>query len=210
MSIDGTVQTHRSPVQSPPRSVVQTISAPVPMDVTPDSNEQPFNSPSKAVMEDGQATGEVVDPVVPVGTWFRIELSGVTAEVDVRQLFELFQARGLIGARIRKNKTGKGAARTRKKVMLSFKAEQKRDVLLSMLLASSEHKPWPFDEAIAVPVERQEALSSFRYVLCPEYVEMCYSQQKSPEDLAMMLQDAPPYREIGDLRELHPFPLPGD
>ncbi|KAF9504619.1 hypothetical protein BS47DRAFT_1401227 [Hydnum rufescens UP504] len=102
----------------------------------------------------------------------------------------------------------KGAARNKKKVLLSFKSEQRRDAVLSLLRNSPEHRPWPFNEANTVHVDRQEALDSFRYVLCPEYVQMCYLHQQSPVDLAEMMENAPPYRDLGDLRRFHPFPLP--
>ncbi|KAF9509251.1 hypothetical protein BS47DRAFT_1397041 [Hydnum rufescens UP504] len=161
-----------------------------------------------AVVDQAVVDQAVVDPVVPLATWFRIELSGVTEDVDIPRLFELFQATGLIGVRVRKNKMAKGAARNKKKVLLSFKSEQRRDAVLSLLRNSPEHRPWPFNEANTVHVDRQEALDSFRYVLCPEYVQMCYLHQQSPVDLAEMMENAPPYRDLGDLRRFHPFPLP--
>ncbi|KAF9505491.1 hypothetical protein BS47DRAFT_1400326 [Hydnum rufescens UP504] len=161
-----------------------------------------------AVIDQAVVDQAVIDPVVPLATWFRIELSGVTEDVDIPRLFELFQATGLIGVRVRKNKMAKGAARNKKKVLLSFKSEQRRDAVLSLLRNSPEHRPWPFNEANTVHVDRQEALDSFRYVLCPEYVQMCYLHQQSPVDLAEMMENAPPYRDLGDLRRFHPFPLP--
>ncbi|KAF9516282.1 hypothetical protein BS47DRAFT_1390917 [Hydnum rufescens UP504] len=102
----------------------------------------------------------------------------------------------------------KGAARNKKKVLLSFKSEQRRDAVLSLLRNSPEHRPWPFNEANTVHVDCQEALDSFRYVLCPEYVQMCYLHQQSPVDLTEMMENAPPYRDLGDLWRFHPFPLP--
>jgi hypothetical protein len=151
---------------------------------------------------------DTIDPVVAVGVWFRIEFSGVTAEVGIKALFKRFGDDGLIGVRVRKNKAGKGAARNKKKVMFSFKSEKRRDYVLSRLRDLPGLCPWTFEEVIAVPASHQEALNSFRYVLHPEYVEMCYLHQQSAQDLATMLLHAPPCRDIGDLRELHPFPLP--
>ncbi|KAF9507989.1 hypothetical protein BS47DRAFT_1398193 [Hydnum rufescens UP504] len=103
---------------------------------------------------------------------------------------------------VRKNKMAKGAARNKKKVLLSFKSEQRRDAVLSLLRNSPEHRPWPFNEANTVHVDRQEALDSFHYVLCPEYMQMCYLHQQSPVDLTEMMENAPPYTDLGDLR--HP------
>ena len=158
-------------------------------------------------MEDGELPMDATGPVVAVGVWFRIEFVGVTAEVNVKALFECFRNEGLLGVRVRK-KGGKGAARSKKKVMFSFKSVEKRDRILSRMRDFPAERPWAFDEVIAVPANNQEALSSFRYVLHPEYVEMSFLHQQSTEDLAMMLLRAPPCRDIGDLRELHEFPLP--
>ncbi|KAF9511273.1 hypothetical protein BS47DRAFT_1363975 [Hydnum rufescens UP504] len=150
----------------------------------------------------------VVNPVVvPLATWFRIELSGVTEDVDIPWLFKLFQATGLIGVQVQKNKMAKGAAHN-KKVLLSFKSEQRRNAVLSLLCNLPEHRLWPFNEVNTVHVDCQEALDLFHYVLCPEYVQMCYLHQQSPVDLTEMMENAPPYRDLGDLRWFHLFPLP--
>ncbi|KAF9514976.1 hypothetical protein BS47DRAFT_1392067 [Hydnum rufescens UP504] len=161
-----------------------------------------------AVIDQAVVDQAVIDPVVPLATWFRIELSGVTEDVDIPQLFELFQATGLIGVQVQKNKMAKGAAHNKKKVLLSFKSEQRCDAVLSLLRNLPEHRLWPFNEVNTVHVDCQEALDSFHYVLCPEYVQMCYLHQQSHVDLTEMMENAPPYRDLGDLQWFHPFPLP--
>ncbi|KAF9502869.1 hypothetical protein BS47DRAFT_1403002 [Hydnum rufescens UP504] len=77
-------------------------------------------------------------------------------------------------------------ARKKQKVLLAFKSQRRQDLIL----------------------DRHEAVFSFRYVLDPDYVKMSFSYQTSPSDLATLLEHAPPHQEIGDLRELHPFPPP--
>ncbi|KAF9520898.1 hypothetical protein BS47DRAFT_1357272 [Hydnum rufescens UP504] len=112
-------------------------------------------------LEPSGETVEDLDPLVVVGDWYRIEFFGVTADVDIKAIFQLLMHDGLLGV-----------------------------------------------HAVSVPVSRHEAVFSFRYVLDPDYVEMSFSYQTSPSDLATLLEHAPPHREIGDLRELHPFPPP--
>ncbi|KAF9509250.1 hypothetical protein BS47DRAFT_1413505 [Hydnum rufescens UP504] len=118
-----------------------------------------------AVVDQAVVDQAVIDPVVLWPPGFALN----------------YQATGLIGVRVRKNKMAKGAACNKKKAVA-------------------------FNEANTVHVDRQEALDSFRYVLCPEYVQMCYLHQQSPVDLAEMMENAPPYRDLGDLRWFHPFP----
>ncbi|KAF9507525.1 hypothetical protein BS47DRAFT_1398527 [Hydnum rufescens UP504] len=114
---------------------------------------------------------------------------------------------GLLGVHVRKNKTAKGPACKKQKVLLAFKSQQRRDLILKQFV-SGHYSLWEFEQADSVPVSRHEAVFSFQYVLDPDYVEMSFSYQTSPSDLATLLEHAPPHREIGDLWELHPFPLP--
>ncbi|KAF9503128.1 hypothetical protein BS47DRAFT_1369774 [Hydnum rufescens UP504] len=160
-----------------------------------------------AVIDPAVIDQAVIDQAVPLATWFHIELSGVTEYVDIPRLFKLFQATGLIGVQVWKNKMAKGAAHNKKKVLLSFKSEQRHNAVLSLLRDSPEHRLWPFNEVNTVHVDHQEALDLFHYVLCPEYVQMCYLHQQSPVDLTEMMENSPPYRDLGDLRWFHPFPL---
>jgi hypothetical protein len=148
-----------------------------------------------------------LDPRILVGDWHRIEFSGVIGEPDVAEIFVHLRAQGVFGVRVRRNKSAKGQARAKKKIILAFKSQQRRDAVLSAFL-NSERSLWTFDAAVALGVDHQEALGSFRWILDPEYVEMCFAHQQSAEDLGMMLERAPPCREIGNLRELHPFPHP--
>ncbi|KAF9503941.1 hypothetical protein BS47DRAFT_1401908 [Hydnum rufescens UP504] len=158
-------------------------------------------------LEPSGETVEDLDPLVVVGDWYRIEFFGVTADVDIKAIFQLLMHDGLLGVRVRKNKTAKGPARKKQKVLLAFKSQRRRDLILERFV-SGHYSLWEFEQAVSVPVSRHEAVFSFRYVLDPDYVEMSFSYQTSPSDLATLLEHAPPHREIGDLRELHPFPPP--
>ncbi|KAF9508616.1 hypothetical protein BS47DRAFT_1365864, partial [Hydnum rufescens UP504] len=106
------------------------------------------------------------------------------------------------------NKGGKGLARLKKKVMLAFKSQLRRDAVLSRFRNSPGSRLFDFEEATEIAVAHQESIASFRWVLDPDYVEMCYAHQQSADDLTLMLENAPACREIGDLRMLHLFPPP--
>ncbi|KAF9502820.1 hypothetical protein BS47DRAFT_1403066 [Hydnum rufescens UP504] len=188
------------PVVSPPDpgdSEMQDVQQAVP----PPQDHMPVDPPFQAALpiapplspcdEQGgtnevglEPSGEMVedlDPLVVVGDWYRIEFFGVTADVDIKAIFQLLMHDGLLGVRVRKNKTAKGPARKKQKVLLAFKSQRRRDLILERFV-SGHYSLWEFEQAVSVPT--------------------------SPSDLATLLEHAPPHREIGDLRELHPFPPP--
>jgi hypothetical protein len=152
--------------------------------------------------EVGPAT---LDPVVPVGQWFRIEFAGVTTEVNMKHLFQLLVEDRLIGIRARRLKNGANKTKA-KKVQLAFKSQQRRDIVLARFRDISGYSPWHFTSMTALSPDHLEAIDSYRYLLDPEYVELAYAHQQSPDDLTMLLQNAPACRNIGELRDLHPFP----
>ncbi|KAF9514839.1 hypothetical protein BS47DRAFT_1392104 [Hydnum rufescens UP504] len=130
-------------------------------------------------LEPSGETVEDLDPLVVVGDWYRIEFFGVTADIDIKAIFQLLMHDGLLGVRVRKNKTAKGLARKKQKVLLAFKSQQRWDLILEQFV-SGHYLLWEFEQAVST----------------------------SPSDLATLLEHVPPHREIGDLQELHPFPLP--
>ncbi|KAF9515401.1 hypothetical protein BS47DRAFT_1448167 [Hydnum rufescens UP504] len=158
-------------------------------------------------LEPSGETVEDLDPLVVVGNWYHIEFFGVTADVDIKAIFQLLMHDGLLRVHVRKNKTAKGPARKKQKVLLAFKSQWRWDLILEQFV-SGHYSLWAFEQAVSVPVSWHEAVFSFRYVLDPDYIKMSFSYQTSPSDLATLLEHAPPHQEIGDLWELHPFPLP--
>ncbi|KAF9514977.1 hypothetical protein BS47DRAFT_1391913 [Hydnum rufescens UP504] len=122
------------PVVSPPDpgdSEMQDVQQAVP----PPQDHMPVDPPFQAALpiapplspcdEQGgtnevglEPSGEMVedlDPLVVVGDWYRIEFFGVTADVDIKAIFQLLMHDGLLGVRVRKNKTAKGRhARSKK------------------------------------------------------------------------------------------------
>ncbi|KAF9504303.1 hypothetical protein BS47DRAFT_1368892 [Hydnum rufescens UP504] len=152
----------------------------------------PAINPGTESNETAEASPVNLDPPIFVGDWFRIKFSSITGDVNIREVFERLSEDHLFSVRVRKNKGGKGLARLKKKVMLAFKLQPLFD----------------FEEATKIAVAHQESIASFRWVLDPDYVEMCYAHQQSADDLTLMLENAPACREIGDLRMLHLFPPP--
>ncbi|KAF9505465.1 hypothetical protein BS47DRAFT_1400360 [Hydnum rufescens UP504] len=132
-------------------------------------------------LEPSGETVEDLDPLVVVGDWYHIKFFGVTANVDIKAIFQLLMHDGLLGVRVHKNKTAKGPACKKQKVLLAFKSQWRRDLILKQFV-SGHYSLWEFEQAVSVPT--------------------------SPSDLAILLEHAPPHREIGDLQELHPFPPP--
>ncbi|KAF9504809.1 hypothetical protein BS47DRAFT_1368535 [Hydnum rufescens UP504] len=163
--------------------------------------------------DNGQPGTEMnLDPPVFVGDWFCIEFSGITGDVNIREVFEHLSEDHLFSVHVQKNKGGKGLACLKKKVMLAFKSQPRWDAVLSCFWNSPGSRLFDFEEATEIAVAHQESIASFRWVLDPDYVEMCYAHQQSADDLTLMLENAPTCREIGDLCMLHLFPplLEGD
>ncbi|KAF9512572.1 hypothetical protein BS47DRAFT_1394161 [Hydnum rufescens UP504] len=131
-----------------------------------------------------EPSGEMVEglnPLVVVGNLYCIEFFSVTANVDIKAIFQLLMHDGLLG--------------------------QRWDLILERFV-SGHYLLWEFEQAVSVPVSQHEAIFSFRYVLDPNYIKMSFSYQTSLSDLATLLEHVPPHREIGNLWELHPFPPP--
>ncbi|KAF9520807.1 hypothetical protein BS47DRAFT_1357202 [Hydnum rufescens UP504] len=214
------------PVVSPPDpgdSEMQDVQQAVP----PPQDHMPVHPPFQAALpitpplspcdEQGgtnevspEPSGEMVEdlnPLVVVGDWYCIKFFGVTANVDIKAIFQLLMHDGLLRVHVHKNKTAKGLACKKQKVLLAFKSQWRQDLILEQFV-SGHYLLWEFEQAVLVPVSGHEAVFLFQYVLDPDYVEMSFSYQTSPSDLATLLEHAPPHREIGNLQELHPFPLP--
>ncbi|KAF9505450.1 hypothetical protein BS47DRAFT_1368070 [Hydnum rufescens UP504] len=116
----------------------------------------------------------------------------ITGDVNIREVFERLSEDHLFGVRVQKNKGGKGLARLKKKVMLAFKSQPRWDAVLSRFRNSPGSRLFDFEEATEIAVAHQESIASFRWVLDPDYVEMCYAHQQSADDLTLMLENAPP------------------
>ncbi|KAF9506376.1 hypothetical protein BS47DRAFT_1399563 [Hydnum rufescens UP504] len=144
---------------------------------------------------------------VQMNDWYHIKFFGVTADIDIKAIFQLLMHDGLLRVRVHKNKTAKGPACKKQKVLLAFKSQWRWDLILERFV-SGHYLLWEFEQAVSVPVSWHEAIFSFQYVLDPDYVKMSFSYQTSPSDLATLLEHAPPHQEIGNLQELHPFPPP--
>ncbi|KAF9511555.1 hypothetical protein BS47DRAFT_1363706 [Hydnum rufescens UP504] len=89
------------------------------LDIRTDDNGQPGTESNKTA----KASPVNLDPPVFVGDWFRIEFSGVTGDVNIREVFERLSEDHLFGVCVQKNKGGKGLACLKKKVMLAFKSQ---------------------------------------------------------------------------------------
>ncbi|KAF9517889.1 hypothetical protein BS47DRAFT_1389591 [Hydnum rufescens UP504] len=199
------------PVVSPPDpgdSKMQDVQQAVP----PPQDHMPVDPPFQAALpitpplspcdEQGgtnevglEPSGEMVEdlnPLVVVGDWYCIEFFGVTANVDIKAIFQLLMHDGLLRVRVHKNKTAKGPARKKQKVLLAFKSQQRQDLILKRFV-SGHYSLWEFEQAVSVPVSQHEAIFSFQYVLDPDYVEMSFSYQTSLSDLATLLEHAPPH-----------------
>ncbi|KAF9514384.1 hypothetical protein BS47DRAFT_1361764 [Hydnum rufescens UP504] len=64
--------------------------------------------------ETAEASPVNLDPPVFVGDWFCIEFSGITGDVNIREVFERLSEDHLFGVHVRKNKGGKGLARLKR------------------------------------------------------------------------------------------------
>ncbi|KAF9505369.1 hypothetical protein BS47DRAFT_1400451 [Hydnum rufescens UP504] len=158
----------------PPFQAVLPIAPPLsPCDEQGGTNEVGLE-PSGEMVED-------LDPLVVVGNWYRIKFFGVTADIDIKAIFQLLMHDGLLGVHVHKNKTAKGLAHKKQKVLLAFKSQWRQDLILKQFV-SGHYLLWEFEQAVSVPT--------------------------SLSDLATLLEHVPPHREIGNLWELHPFPLP--
>jgi hypothetical protein len=93
-----------------------------------------------------------------------------------------------------------------KKVQLSFKSQQRCDIVLARFHDIPGYSPWPFASATALPPNHLKVIDSYQYMWDPEYIELSYAHQQSPDNLTMLLRDAPACQNIGELRDLHPFP----
>ncbi|KAF9520207.1 hypothetical protein BS47DRAFT_1357689 [Hydnum rufescens UP504] len=191
---------------------------------------------SQGTMEMDSAPPEVppgsLDPVVPVGQWFRIEFTGVTAEVNMKEVFQSLVEDRLIGIRVRKDKflpnpmksasllvktkmkMGSLSVKMKmadppvkvKRVLLAFKSQQRCDIVLARFHDVPGFSPWQSTSMTALSPDHHETIGSYWYLWDAEYVEMSYAHQQSPDDLTLLLQNAPACQNIGDLRDLHPFP----
>ncbi|KAF9504113.1 hypothetical protein BS47DRAFT_1369021 [Hydnum rufescens UP504] len=146
-------------------------------------------TPGTESNETAEASPVNLDPPIFVGDWFHIEFSSITGDVNIREVFKCLSEDHLFSVRVWKNKGGKGLACLKKK-------------------NSPGSRLFDFKEATKIAVAHQESIASFRWVLDPDYVEMCYAHQQSADDLTLMLENAPTCREIGDLHMLHLFPPP--
>ncbi|KAF9507554.1 hypothetical protein BS47DRAFT_1366554 [Hydnum rufescens UP504] len=93
-----------------------------------------------------------------------------------------------------------------KRVLLAFKSQQRRDIVLACFHDVPGFSPWQSTSMTALLPDHHETIGSYRYLWDAEYVEMSYAHQQSPDDLTLLLQNAPACQNIGDLRDLHPFP----
>ncbi|KAF9506520.1 hypothetical protein BS47DRAFT_1367306 [Hydnum rufescens UP504] len=230
MSLDESIPqaTVPDPPGQHPRSMPDSFS--VPLEVV--NNVQS----SQGTMEMDSAPPEVppgsLDPVVPVGQWFCIEFTGVTAEVNMKEVFQSLVEDRLIGIRVRKDKflpnpmkSASLSVKTKmkmgslsvkmkmadppvkvKRVLLAFKSQQRHDIVLAHFCDVPGFSPWQSTSMTALSPDHHEMIGSYRYLWDAEYVEMSYAHQQSPDDLTLLLQNAPACRNIGDLRDLHPFP----
>ncbi|KAF9510561.1 hypothetical protein BS47DRAFT_1407608 [Hydnum rufescens UP504] len=173
------------------------------LDIQTDDNGQPGTESN----ETAEASPVNLDPPIFVGDWFHIKFSSVTGDVNIREVFEHLSEDHLFSVCVWKNKGGKGLA-CLKKVMLAFKLQPQWDAMLSHFRNSPGSRLFDFEEATKIAVAHQESIASFRWVLDPDYVEMCYAHQQSADNLTLMLENAPACREIGNLCMLHLFPPP--
>ncbi|KAF9506801.1 hypothetical protein BS47DRAFT_1367084 [Hydnum rufescens UP504] len=89
------------------------------LNIWTDDNGQPGTESN----ETAKASPVNLDPPVFVGDWFRIKFSGVTGDVNIREVFEHLSEDHLFSVHVWKNKGGKGLAHLKKKVMLAFKSQ---------------------------------------------------------------------------------------
>ncbi|KAF9508112.1 hypothetical protein BS47DRAFT_1398078 [Hydnum rufescens UP504] len=62
-------------------------------------------------------------------------------------------------------------------------------------------KPLASTSMTALSPDHHEMIGSYQYLWDAEYVEMSYVHQQSPDDLTLLLQNAPACRNIGNLRD---------
>ncbi|KAF9503789.1 hypothetical protein BS47DRAFT_1369282, partial [Hydnum rufescens UP504] len=219
MSLDESIPqaTVPDPPGQHPRSMPDSFS--IPLEVVNNVKS------SQGTMEMDSAPPEVppgsLDPVVPVGQWFCIEFTGVTAEVNMKEVFQSLVEDRLIGIRVRKDKflpnpmkSASLSVKTKmanppvkvKRVLLAFKSQQRHDIILAHFRDVPGFSPWQSTSMTALSPDHHETIGSYRYLWDAEYVEMSYVHQQSPDDLTLLLQNAPACRNIGNLRDLHPFP----
>ncbi|KAF9502790.1 hypothetical protein BS47DRAFT_1370013 [Hydnum rufescens UP504] len=230
MSLDESIPqaTVPDPPGQHPRSMPDSFS--VPLEVM--NNVQS----SQGTMEMDSAPPKVppglLDPVVPVGQWFHIEFTGVTAEVNMKEVFQSLVEDHLIGIRVRKDKflpnlmgsaslsvktkmkMGSLSVKTKmanppvkvKRVLLALKSQQRCDIILAHFHDVPGFSPWQSTSMTALSPDHHETIGSYQYLWDAEYVEMSYVHQQSPDDLTLLLQNAPACQNIGNLRDLHPFP----
>ncbi|KAF9514336.1 hypothetical protein BS47DRAFT_1361843 [Hydnum rufescens UP504] len=162
-----------------------------------------------------------LDPVVPVGQWFHIKFTGVTAEVNMKEVFQSLVEDRLIGIQVRKDKflpnlmkSPSLSVKTKmanppvkvKRVLLAFKSQQRCDIILACFRDVPGFSPWQSTSMTALSPDHHETIGLYQYLWDAEYVEMSYVHQQSPDDLTLLLQNAPACWNIGNLRDLHPFP----
>ncbi|KAF9506306.1 hypothetical protein BS47DRAFT_1367454 [Hydnum rufescens UP504] len=230
MSLDESIPqaTVPDPPGQHPRSMPDSFS--IPLEVM--NNVQS----SQGTMEMDSAPPEVppgsLDPVVPVGQWFHIEFTGVTAEVNMKEVFQSLVEDHLIGIQVQKDKflpnpmkSASLSVKTKmkmgslsvkmkmadppvkvKRVLLAFKSQQRCDIILACFCDVPGFSPWQSTSMTALLPDHHETIGLYRYLWDAEYVKMSYAHQQSPDDLTLLLQNAPACRNIGDLRDLHPFP----
>ncbi|KAF9521040.1 hypothetical protein BS47DRAFT_1356995 [Hydnum rufescens UP504] len=230
MSLDESIPqaTVPDPPGQHPRSMPDSFS--IPLEVM--NNVQS----SQGTMEMDSAPPKVppglLDPVVPVGQWFRIQFTGVTAEVNMKEVFQSLVEDRLIGIQVWKDKflpnpmksasllvkmkmkMGSLSVKMKmadppvkvKRVLLAFKSQQRCDIILARFHDVPGFSPWQSTSMTALLPDHHEMIGSYRYLWDAEYVEMSYAHQQYPNDLTLLLQNSPACQNIGDLRDLHPFP----
>ncbi|KAF9512814.1 hypothetical protein BS47DRAFT_1393843 [Hydnum rufescens UP504] len=127
------------------------------LDIWTDDNGQPGTESN----ETAKASPVNLDPPIFVGNWFRIKFSGITGDVNIREVFEHLSEDHLFGVRVWKNKGGKGLACLKKKVMLAFKSQPRQDAMLSHFRNSPGSRLFDFEEATKIAVVHQESIASF-------------------------------------------------
>ncbi|KAF9518810.1 hypothetical protein BS47DRAFT_1358666 [Hydnum rufescens UP504] len=80
------------------------------LNIQTDDNGQPGTESN----ETAKASPVNLDPPVFVGNWFCIEFSGITGDVNTREVFKCLSEDHLFGVHVQKNKGGKGLAHLKK------------------------------------------------------------------------------------------------
>ncbi|KAF9520119.1 hypothetical protein BS47DRAFT_1357628 [Hydnum rufescens UP504] len=118
-------------------------------------------TPGTESNETAEASPVNLDPPIFVGDWFCIKFSGVTGDVNIREVFKHLSEDHFFSVRVWKNKGGKGLACLKKKVMLAFTSQLQQDAMLSCFRNSPGSRLFDFKEATEIAVVHQESIASF-------------------------------------------------